>query len=223
MPGCGRCDRAARHRSHSDHYVRCFLTSSGATGTAERSIMTDNHQQPILEVKDLKKHYRSSKASTGNWWATPRPLTGSAHRAGSNNPGARRGERMRESTTGHCIMRGIGRRPQVIFHDRERGPIDVAQADSNMLRQCASTCRWCSRTPALHEPAHDAVRHRERPLVVNKVAQGKDLKDRVAELCAWSACCPSTCTASRTRFSGGQRQRIASPLSGPPAAIHHRR
>jgi peptide/nickel transport system ATP-binding protein len=85
-------------------------------------------QKPILEVKELKKHFPivrgflrrvvgHTKAVDGVSFTVPAGKT--VGLVGESGCG--------KSTTGHCIMRGIEPTSgQVIFHDQKLGPIDVA-------------------------------------------------------------------------------------------------
>ena len=174
--------------------------------------MTDNHQQPILEVKDLKKHYPIikgfnrklvgyTKAVDGVSFAVPTAQT--LGLVGESGCG--------KSTTGHCIMRGIEPTAgQVIFHDRERGPIDVAQADPNMLRHVRLNMQMVFQDPSSSmNPRMTVFDIVSEPLVVNNVARGKDLQDRVAELLRVVGLLPEHMQRFPHAFSGGQRQRIA--------------
>ena len=174
--------------------------------------MTDNHQQPILEVKDLKKHYPIikgfnrklvgyTKAVDGVSFAVPTAQT--LGLVGESGCG--------KSTTGHCIIRGIDPTAgQVIFHDRERGPIDVAQADPNMLRHVRLNMQMVFQDPSSSmNPRMTVFDIVSEPLVVNNVARGKDLQDRVAELLRVVGLLPEHMHRFPHAFSGGQRQRIA--------------
>ena len=189
--------------------------------------MTDNQQQPILEVKDLKKHYPIikgfnrklvgyTKAVDGVSFAVPAART--LGLVGESGCG--------KSTTGHCIMRGIEPTAgQVIFHDRERGPIDIAQADPNMLRHVRLNMQMVFQDPSSSmNPRMTVFDIVSEPLVVNNVARGKDLQDRVAELLRVVGLLPE----HMQRFPARVQRRPAAedrgrPLSGAPAAIHHRR
>ncbi len=174
--------------------------------------MTTNHATPILEVKGLKKHYPIvrgfmrrvvgyTKAVDGVTFSVPTGKT--LGLVGESGCG--------KSTTGHCIMRGIQPTAgQVIFHDRALGPIDVAQVDDRTLRHVRLNMQMVFQDPSSSlNPRMTLFQIVSEPLVVNKIARGKELEDRVAELLRLVGLLPEHMHRFPHAFSGGQRQRIA--------------
>ena len=174
--------------------------------------MTTNHTPPILEVKGLKKHYPIvrgfmrrvvgyTKAVDGVTFTVPAGKT--LGLVGESGCG--------KSTTGHCIMRGIQPTAgQVIFHDRTLGPVDVAQIDDKTLRHVRLNMQMVFQDPSSSlNPRMTLFQIVSEPLVVNKIARGKELEDRVAELLRLVGLLPEHMHRFPHAFSGGQRQRIA--------------
>jgi peptide/nickel transport system ATP-binding protein len=174
--------------------------------------MTENHPKPILEVKDLKKHYPIvrgwrrrvigyTKAVDGVTLTVPEGQT--LGLVGESGCG--------KTTTGHCILRGIEPSSgQIIFHDRTLGPVDLAQANPDTLRHVRLNIQMVFQDPSSSlNPRMTLLQIVSEPLLVNKVAHGKDLEDRVAELLRLVGLLPEHMHRFPHAFSGGQRQRIA--------------
>jgi peptide/nickel transport system ATP-binding protein len=169
-------------------------------------------RRPILEVRDLKKHYPvykgflrrvvgQTKAVDGVSFAVPEGCT--LGLVGESGCG--------KSTTGHCVMRGIQPTSgQVIFNHQELGPVDIAQADDEMLRKLRLNMQMVFQDPSSSlNPRMTLFQLVSEPLVVNNTARGKELEDRVAELLRLVGLLPEHMHRFPHAFSGGQRQRIA--------------
>ncbi len=174
--------------------------------------MAEHQQKPILEVKDLKKYFPITrgllrrvigytKAVDGITFSVPEGKTMGL--VGESGCG--------KSTTGHCIMRGIQPTSgQVIFHHRTLGPVDVAQADKETLRQVRLNMQMVFQDPnSSLNPRMTLFQIVSEPLVVNRIASGEELEDRVAELLRLVGLLPEHMHRFPHAFSGGQRQRIA--------------
>ena len=169
-------------------------------------------QKPILEVKELKKHFPivrgflrrvvgHTKAVDGVSFTVPAGKT--VGLVGESGCG--------KSTTGHCIMRGIEPTSgQVIFHDQKLGPIDVAQADDATLRQLRFNMQMVFQDPSSSlNPRMTLLKIVSEPLVVNGIAHGKAAEEQVAQLLKLVGLLPEHMYRFPHAFSGGQRQRIA--------------
>ncbi|MCE7989570.1 MAG: dipeptide ABC transporter ATP-binding protein [Caldilinea sp. CFX5] len=169
-------------------------------------------QKPILEVKELKKHFPivrgflrrvvgHTKAVDGVSFTVPAGKT--VGLVGESGCG--------KSTTGHCIMRGIEPTSgQVIFHDQKLGPIDVAQADEATLRQLRFNMQMVFQDPSSSlNPRMTLLKIVSEPLVVNGIARGKAAEEQVAQLLKLVGLLPEHMHRFPHAFSGGQRQRIA--------------
>jgi len=169
-------------------------------------------QKPILEVKNLKKHFPivrgfmrkvvgHTKAVDGVSFSVPAGQT--VGLVGESGCG--------KSTTGHCIMRGIEPTSgQVIFHDPTLGAIDVVQADPNTLRQLRFNMQMVFQDPSSSlNPRMTLLQIVSEPLIVNQVARGKAAEEQVAALLRLVGLLPEYMHRFPHAFSGGQRQRIA--------------
>lgn len=178
----------------------------------ERTIpMEAQTNRPILEVQNLKKHFPITKG-----WL--RRVVGAVKAVDDvifSVPEAKTLGLVGESgcgktTTGHCIMGGI--RPtagQILFHDKELGAVDIAQADKQTLGQVRRNLQMVFQDPMSSlNPRMTLLDIVGEPLVVNNVARGGELEDRVAELLRLVGLLPDYMRRFPHAFSGGQRQRI---------------
>jgi peptide/nickel transport system ATP-binding protein len=115
-----------------------------------------------------------------------------------------------KTTTGHCVMRGIqADTGEIIFHDKDIGAVNIVTAEAQTMRRIRLNIQmvfqdpWSSLNPRM--TLLDIV---GEPLVVNNIAHGKDLEDRVAALLGVVGLRPEYMRRFPHAFSGGQRQRI---------------
>jgi peptide/nickel transport system ATP-binding protein len=168
-------------------------------------------ERPLLEVRNLKKYYPVTagflkrtvgyvKAVDDVSLAIPEGQTvGLVGESGSG-----------KTTLAHAIMRGIEPTGgQVIFHDEQRGPVDVASADSETLHHVRRNMQMVFQDPyASLNPRMTVLDIISEPLQVNGIARGKAAQARVAELLQLVGLRPETMRRFPHAFSGGQRQRI---------------
>ncbi len=167
--------------------------------------------KPILEVRNLKKHFpivrgfmrRVSgyvKAVDGVTFTVPQGKTMGL--VGESGCG--------KTTTGRCILRAIEPTSgEVIFHDQELGPVDVVQANKETIRHLRRNMQMIFQDPySSLNPRMTLLDIVGEPLIVNHVAKGKELEDRVAELLRVVGLRPEYMRRYPHAFSGGQRQRI---------------
>jgi len=168
-------------------------------------------ERPLLEVRHLKKYYPVTrgflkrtvgyvKAVDDVSLAIPEGQTlGLVGESGSG-----------KTTLAHAVMRGI--QPtggEVIFHDEQRGPVDVASADSETLHHVRRNMQMVFQDPyASLNPRMTLLDIIGEPLEVNHIAKGKALQERVAELLQLVGLRPEYMRRFPHAFSGGQRQRI---------------
>jgi peptide/nickel transport system ATP-binding protein len=115
-----------------------------------------------------------------------------------------------KTTTGHCIMRGIrATGGEIVFHDQERGPVDVVTADDATLRHVRLNMQMVFQDPSSSlNPRFTLLDIVGEPLIVNNVASGSEVEARVAELLRLVGLLPEYMHRFPHAFSGGQRQRI---------------
>jgi peptide/nickel transport system ATP-binding protein len=166
---------------------------------------------PILEVRNLKKHFPITrgfmrrvvghvKAVDGVTFTVPEGKT--LGLVGESGCG--------KTTTGRCILRAIQPTSgEIIFYDRNLGPVNVAEADKETLRQLRRNMQMIFQDPySSLNPRMTLLDIVGEPLVVNKVCKGKELEERVAELLRLVGLRPEYMRRYPHAFSGGQRQRI---------------
>ncbi|MEZ4707333.1 MAG: dipeptide ABC transporter ATP-binding protein [Caldilineaceae bacterium] len=168
-------------------------------------------QPPILEVRNLKKYFpvqsgilrRTTghvKAVDGVSFALPAGQT--LGLVGESGCG--------KTTTGHCIMRGYEPTGgEILFQDPELGPVDVARADRQTLHQVRRNMQMVFQDPfASLNPRMTVLDIVGEPLLVNNMASGRAIEERVAELLRLVGLSPTYMRRFPHAFSGGQRQRI---------------
>ena len=169
------------------------------------------NNRPILEVRNLKKHFPITrgfmrrvvghvKAVDGVTFTVPEGKT--LGLVGESGCG--------KTTTGRCILRAIQPTSgEIIFYDRNLGPVNVAEADKETLRQLRRNMQMIFQDPySSLNPRMTLLDIVGEPLVVNKVCKGKELEERVAELLRLVGLRPEYMRRYPHAFSGGQRQRI---------------
>ena len=168
-------------------------------------------QSPILEVRNLKKYFPITrgilrrtvghvKAVDGVSFAVPAGKT--LGLVGESGCG--------KTTTGHCIMRGLEPTGgEILFQHPTLGQVDVAHADRQTLFQVRRNMQMVFQDPfSSLNPRMTVLDIVGEPLVVNNIAKGKAVEDRVAELMQLVGLSPTTMRRFPHAFSGGQRQRI---------------
>ncbi len=179
---------------------------------------------PLLTVRDLKMHYPLTAGLLRRQTGVVKAVDGISFEIPQGSTMGLVGESgCGKTTTGHCIMRG--RRPtagEILFHDAERGPLDICQADRPTLAYVRQRVQMVFQDPyASLNPRMTAQEIVGEPLLVNRNVTGQELEDRVAELLQVVGLHADTLQRFPHAFSGGQRQRlvIARALALRPALI----
>jgi peptide/nickel transport system ATP-binding protein len=174
--------------------------------------MVEKEQKTILEVIDLKKHFPIVRGFARRVVGHTKAVDGVSFGVAAGQTMGLVGESgCGKSTTGHCIMRGIEPTSgQVIFHDPKLGAVDVVKANETTLRQLRFNMQMVFQDPSSSlNPRMTLLQIVSEPLIVNKVAYGKEAQERVAELLRLVGLLPEHMHRFPHAFSGGQRQRIA--------------
>ena len=167
--------------------------------------------RPILEVRNLKMHYPVTRGMLRRVVGTVRAVDGVSFTVNAGTTLGLVGESgCGKTTTGRCILRALDPTAgEVIFHDKDLGPVDVAQADKPTLRHLHLNMQMIFQDPYNSlNPRMTLLDIVGEPLIANKVARGRAVQDRVAELLRCVGLRPEYMQRYPHAFSGGQRQRI---------------
>jgi peptide/nickel transport system ATP-binding protein len=115
-----------------------------------------------------------------------------------------------KTTTGRLIMRAYDSTSgEIWFNDAKIGRVNVAELDAQMLRQIRLNMQMIFQDPySSLNPRMTLLQIVGEPLLVNNVAKGSELQDRVAELLRVVGLRSEYMVRYPHAFSGGQRQRI---------------
>jgi peptide/nickel transport system ATP-binding protein len=166
---------------------------------------------PILEVRNLKKYFPITRGllrrEIGHVKAVDDvsfivPAGKTLGLVGESGCG--------KTTTGHCIMRGLQPTAgELIFNHPTLGKVDIAKANKETLVRIRQNMQMIFQDPyASLNPRMTVLDIVGEPLVVNHIATGKEVEERVADLMQLVGLSPSYLRRFPHAFSGGQRQRI---------------
>jgi peptide/nickel transport system ATP-binding protein len=165
----------------------------------------------LLEIKELKKHFPIKrgffsrtvgyvKAVDGvNFHVQPGETLGLVGESGCG-----------KTTTGRVILRAIDPTDgEIWFQDPVLGRVNVASLEPNRLKQLRRNMQMVFQDPyASLNPRMTLLQNVGEPLLVNNVAKGQELEERVAGLLKVVGLRPEYLNRYPHAFSGGQRQRI---------------
>jgi peptide/nickel transport system ATP-binding protein len=99
---------------------------------------------------------------------------------------------------------------EMVYHKREGGTADLAKLGTGELKPYRREIRMVFQDPnSSLNPRMTLLQIVGEPLKVNKVASGKELEDRVAELLRRVGLRPEYMSRYQHAFSGGERQRVS--------------
>ncbi|MGC9468931.1 MAG: ABC transporter ATP-binding protein [Anaerolineae bacterium] len=166
----------------------------------------------LLEVNDLKKHFPIRKG-----FFSPK-VVGNVKAVDGVSFFIRKGETLGlvgesgcgKTTTGRVILRAYEPTGgEIWFDDANMGRINVAELDRKELKMLRQNMQMIFQDPySSLNPRMTLLQIVGEPLLVNNIAHGKELQDRVAELLRVVGLRPEYMTRYPHAFSGGQRQRI---------------
>lgn len=183
-----------------------------ATGDVEaQGKRATNGKAPLLEVKDLKKWFPIKRGFFSRTVGHVKAVDGVNFNVHHGETLGLVGESgCGKTTTGRLILRAIDPSSgQIWFNDNDMGRIDVATLESNQLKPLRRNMQMVFQDPySSLNPRMTLLQNVGEPLLVNKIAQGKELEDRVAQLLRVVGLRPEYMNRYPHAFSGGQRQRI---------------
>ena len=178
----------------------------------------------LLDVKGLKKHFPIRRGVL-------RKVVGSVRAVDGVNLYVRKGDTLGlvgesgcgKTTTGRTILRLLEpTEGQILFDDPGLGRVDLAQMSRYELSPVRRNMQIIFQDPfSSLNPRMTVGRIVGESLLINKVARGQELQDRVADLLRVVGLRPEYMSRYPHAFSGGQRQRIgiARALSLNPTLI----
>jgi peptide/nickel transport system ATP-binding protein len=173
--------------------------------------MTIETGDVLVEVQDLKKHFPIKRGFIARQVATVKAVDGV-------NFFVRKGETLGlvgesgcgKTTTGRAVLRAI--QPSggaVWFQDRDLGRVNVTELNKDQLKQVRRNMQMIFQDPySSLNPRMNLLQLIGEPLIVNGIASGEAVKERVAELLKVVGLRSEYMTRYPHAFSGGQRQRI---------------
>ncbi len=165
----------------------------------------------LLEVTDLKMHFPVRKGFLRRVVGHVKAVDGVSFSIQKGDTFGLVGESgCGKTTTGRCVMRLLDPTDgQIVYYDREAGPIHIENLEPEEMRIFRRDMQIMFQDPyASLNPRLTLRQIVGEPLIINKVASGKELDDRVAELLRSVGLSPEYMNRYPHAFSGGQRQRI---------------
>ncbi|HEY63845.1 MAG TPA: dipeptide ABC transporter ATP-binding protein [Caldilineae bacterium] len=175
--------------------------------------MTSNGKsdQLLLEVKDLKKHFPIQRGFFSRTVGYVKAVDGVSFYVREGETLGLVGESgCGKTTTGRCILRALDPTSgEIWFNDPELGRVNVPELDKQQLKALRRNLQMIFQDPySSLNPRMTLLQIVGEPLLVNNVAKGKELEDRVADLLRVVGLRPEYMSRYPHAFSGGQRQRI---------------
>ena len=166
--------------------------------------------QPLLEVRNLKKHFYSTTGVLRRAVRTVKAVDDVSFAAYAGETIGLVGESgCGKTTVAKSILRAIQPTSgEILFQDNGR-TVDIAQLEKAELKQIRRNIQLIFQDPFSSLNPRQRVRDIiGEPLLVNDVARGKALETRVSQLMEAVGLRPEYMIRYPHAFSGGQRQRI---------------
>ena len=155
---------------------------------------------PVLEVSNLSMQFAGVKAVDNvSLFLKPGETLGVVGESGSG-----------KTTVGRCLLRVYNPTSGSAIYRRADGTtVDLVKADKAQLKECRREIRMIFQDPISSlNPRMTVAQVIAEPMLVNGIATGKELDDRVAHLMEQVGLNPDWRERYPHAFSGGQRQRI---------------
>jgi len=161
-------------------------------------------QPPVIEVSNLRMHFgpAAGVVKAVDDVSIKVKLNETLGIVGESGSG--------KTTLGRCLLRVVDPTAGRIDYRRQDGSVvDLASADKPTLKTCRHEIRMIFQDPVSSlNPRMTVAQIIGEPLLVNGIAKGAELDDRVAELMRQVGLEPAWRERYPHAFSGGQRQRI---------------
>jgi peptide/nickel transport system ATP-binding protein len=165
----------------------------------------------LLVVRDLRKHYPITRGLMRRVVGQVKAVDGVSFSIPEGKTLGLVGESgCGKTTTSRLIMRAFDPTAgEIFFKDKQQGWVNIPRLESTRLRQIRPNLQMIFQDPyGSLDPRMSLLEIVGEPLLVNGVAQGSELRDRVAELLGLVGLRPEYLGRYPHAFSGGQRQRI---------------
>lgn len=165
----------------------------------------------LLEVKDLKKHFPIQRGFFKKTVGSVKAVDGVSFFIRKGETFGLVGESgCGKTTTGRCVLRLIEPTSgEIVFHDKTAGPLNVERLNKDEMRELRRKMQIVFQDPYSSLNPRLTLKHIvAEPLVVGKLAKGRQLTDTVAGLLQAVGLRPELMDRYPHAFSGGQRQRI---------------
>ncbi|MEM8531604.1 MAG: oligopeptide/dipeptide ABC transporter ATP-binding protein [Chloroflexota bacterium] len=188
-------------------------------------------QQPLatdtlLDVRDLKMHFPIRKGLLQRQVGQVKAVDGVSFDIKEGETLSLVGESgCGKTTTGRCIVRALKQRPtggSILFRSENGQTVDLAKLNYSQIHQYRKEIQMVFQDPfSSLNPRMSILEIVGEPLLVNGIAKGKELEERVADVLRKVKLSPDYMRRYPHAFSGGQRQRIgiARALSVNPRLI----
>jgi peptide/nickel transport system ATP-binding protein len=168
---------------------------------------------PLLEVNNLKMHFPLRRGLLQRQVGAVKAVDGVSFALNAGETLSLVGESgCGKTTTGRCVVRAYKQGPsagQILFRGPDEQIADLAQLNDAQLRPYRKAIQMVFQDPfASLNPRMTVRQIVGEPLLVNGIAQGQELEDRVAALLRRVRLAPEYMQRYPHAFSGGQRQRI---------------
>jgi peptide/nickel transport system ATP-binding protein len=165
----------------------------------------------LLVVKDLRKYFPITRGFSRKVIGEVKAVDGVSFTLKEGETLGLVGESgCGKTTTSRLILRGYDPTGgEIQFKDRRRGWVDIARLDKGQMKGLRRNIQMIFQDPySSLNPRMTLLQIVGEPLLVNGVAKGNELKDRVAHLLSVVGLRPEYMVRYPHAFSGGQRQRI---------------
>ncbi|KAF2958565.1 peptide ABC transporter ATP-binding protein [Thermotoga sp. Ku-13t] len=166
--------------------------------------------QKLLEVRNLKKYFPIEKGLFKKVVGYVKAVDGISFDLFEGETLALVGESgCGKTTTARCILRAIDPTEGEILLNVDGKMVDVAKLSKKELKPLRRYMQLIFQNP--YTSLNPRLKVKEivgEPLLVNKIARGKELEEKVAELLEAVGLRPEYMIRYPHAFSGGQRQRI---------------
>jgi peptide/nickel transport system ATP-binding protein len=173
--------------------------------------MAENTNQMLLRVNDLVKHFPIRRGMLKTTIGAVRAVDGvSFHIRERETLGLVGESGCGKTTTGRCIMRAIEPTSGEVLYTHANGEtVNIPELEKHDMKALRKEIQMIFQDPySSLNPRMTLLQIVGEPLSVNKVADGRELEERVADLLRVVGLRPEYMRRYPHAFSGGQRQRI---------------